>query len=204
MDQTEEKAFIRKIKKMDKWAWEVFCREYSAPLLAFVQFRFGCNQEKAEEIVQMTFIRCVKSIRSFKPSRGKLLNWLKKISTNEAHTILQQDQKQLEMRTLAFSSVETIDEVVKEMDTVALPEEIIAKGEIQLLIHETIAELYSRYRKVLILKYVENRKVAEIAAMLGQSEKAIESLLSRSRQAFKKVFLQKARRAQIEEGGFLK
>jgi len=72
------------------------------------------------------------------------------------------------------------------------------------LIHETIAELYSRYRKVLILKYVENRKVAEIAAMSGQSEKAIESLLSRSRQAFKKVFLQKARRAQIEEGRLLK
>jgi RNA polymerase sigma-70 factor (ECF subfamily) len=204
MDQTEEKTFFRKLKKMDKWAWEVFCREYSAPLLAFVQFRFGCNQEKAEEIVQMTFIRCVKSIRTFKPSRGTLLNWLKKISTNEAHTILQQDQKQLAMKTSALSSVESIKGVIEEIDAVALPEEIVAKGEIQLLIHETIAELYSRYRKVLILKYVENRKVAEIASMLGQSEKAIESLLSRSRQAFKKVFLQKARRAKIEEGGFLK
>jgi len=90
------------------------------------------------------------------------------------------------------------------MDTVALPEEIIAQGEFRLLIHETVAELYSRYRKVLILKYVENRKVAEIASMLGQSEKAIESLLSRSRQAFKKVFLQKVGRAEIEEGGLLK
>ena len=204
MDQTEEKTFTRKLKKMDQRAWEVFCREYSAPLLAFVQFRFGSNQEKAEEIVQMTFIRCVKSIRTFKPSRGTLLNWLKKISTNEAHTILQQDQKQSAMKTSAPSSIETTEGVIKEIDAVALPEEILGKWEIQLLIHETIAELYSRYRKVLILKYVENRKVAEIAVMLGQSEKAIESLLSRSRQAFKKVFLQKARRAKNEEGGFLK
>ena len=179
MDQTEEKTFIRKLKKMDKWAWEVFCREYSPPLLAFVQFRFGCNREKNEEIVQMTFIRCVKSIRNFKSSRGTLLNWLKTISKNEAHTLAQQDQKQLA----------TIDGIFEEIDAVALSEEVVAKEEIQLLIHETIAELYSRYRKVLILKYVENRKVAEIAAMLGQSEKAIESLLSRSRQAFKKVFL---------------
>jgi RNA polymerase sigma-70 factor (ECF subfamily) len=194
MDQTEEKAFVRKLKKMDKCAWEVFCREYSAPLLAFVQFRFGCNREKAEEIVQMTFIRCVKSIRNFKPSRGKLLSWLKTISKNEAHTLLQQDQKQLA----------TIEGIFDEIDTVALSEETVAKEEIQLLIHETIAELYNRYRKVLILKYVENRKVAEIATMLDQSEKAIESLLSRSRQAFKKVFLQKARCAEIEEGGFLK
>ncbi len=194
MDQTEEKTFIRKLKKMDERAWEVFCGEYSAPLLAFVRFKFGCNREKAEEIVQMTFIRCVKSIRTFKPSRGTLLNWLKTISKNEAHTLVRQNQKQLA----------TIEGIFDEIDTAALSEEIVAKEETQLLIHETIAELYSRYRKVLILKYVENRKVTEIAAMSGESEKAIESLLSRSRQAFKKVFLQKARRAEIEEGGFLK
>ena len=194
MDQTEQKAFVRKLKKMDERAWEMFCREYSRPLLAFVQFRFGCNREKAEEIVQMTFIRCVKSIRNFNPSRGRLLNWLKAISKNEAHTLHQQDQKQLA----------TIEGVFEEMDTVALSEEIVAKEEVQLLIHETIAELYSRYRKVLILKYIENRKVSEIAAILGQSEKAIESLLSRSRQAFKKAFLQKAKCAEIEESGLLK
>ncbi len=173
-------------------------------MLAFVQFRFGCDREKAEEIVQMTFTRCVKSIRNFKPSRGTLLNWLKAISKNEAHTLLQQDQKQLAVTKSAYSSAETIEGVMEEMDTAALSEEIIAKGEIQLLIHETITELYSRYRKVLLLKYVEKRKVAEIATMLGQSEKAIESLLSRSRQAFKKVFLQKARCAEIEEGGLPK
>lgn len=204
MDQTEEKAFVRKLKKMDERAWEVFCREYSLPLLACVQFGFGCNREKAEEIVQMTFIRCVKSIRNFKPSRGMLLNWLKAISKNEAHTLLQQDQKQLAMKTLASSSVETIRGIFEGMDTVALSEEIVAKEEIQLLIHETIAELYSRYRKVLILKYVENRKVAEIAAMLGRSEKAIESLLSRSRRAFRKVFLKKAGSTEIEESGLVK
>ncbi len=194
MDQTEQKAFVRKLKKMDERAWEVFCREYSLPLLAFVQFRFGCNREKAEEIVQMTFIRCIKSIRTFKPSRGRLLNWLKAISKNEAHTLLQQEQKQLA----------TIEGIFEEIDTVALSEEMVGKEEVQLLIHETIAELYSRYRKVLILKYIENRKVTDIAAMLGQSEKAIESLLSRSRQAFRKVFLKRAKGAEIEESGLLK
>jgi RNA polymerase sigma-70 factor (ECF subfamily) len=194
MDQTEQKAFVRKLKKMDERAWGVFCREYSLPLLAFVQFRFGCNREKAEEIVQMTFIRCIKSIRTFKPSRGRLLNWLKAISKNEAHTLLQQEQKQLA----------TIEGIFEEIDTVALSEEMVGKEEVQLLIHETIAELYSRYRKVLILKYIENRKVTEIAAMLGQSEKAIESLLSRSRQAFRKVFLKKAKGTEIEESGLLK
>jgi hypothetical protein len=60
-----------------------------------------------------------------------LLNWLKAISKNEAHTLLQQDQKQLATKTLAFSSVATIEGIFEEMDTVALSEEIVAKEEIQ-------------------------------------------------------------------------
>lgn len=204
MDKSEERTFVRKLIKMDERAWEVFCREYSLPLLAFVQFQFGCNREKVEEIVHMTFIRCVKSIRNFKPSRGRLLVWLKAISKNEAHTLLQQDQKQLATKTLAFSSVGTKERILEKIDTAALPDNIVSKAEIQLLIHETIAELYSQYCKVLILKYIENRKVSEISTMLGQSEKAIESLLSRSRQAFRKVFLQKVKSAKIEESGLLK
>lgn len=128
MDNTEERTFVRKLKKMDERAWELFCREYSLSLLAFVQFRFGCNREKAEEIVQMTFIRCVKSIRNFKPSHGRLLNWLKAISRNEAHTLLQQERKQLA----------TTDGISEKIDTVALPEEIVAKEEVQLLIHEKV------------------------------------------------------------------
>jgi len=204
MDQTEEKAFIRKLARMDEMAWDMFCKEYSVPLLAFVQFRFGCNRDKGKEVVQMTFIRCIKSIRNFKPSRGRLLHWLQAISKNEAHALLRQDQKQLVMKPMASLSTGMANRMLETIDTVALPEEIVAKEAIQLLIHETIAELYSRYRKVLILKYVENRKVAEIAAMLGQSEKAVESLLSRSRQTFRKVFFKKARSTEIEESGLLK
>ncbi len=204
MDQTEEKAFVRKLATMDERAWEMFCKEYSLPLLAFVQFRFFCNREKAEEIVQMTFIRCIKSIRNFKPSRGRLLTWLKAISKNEAHTLLLQDQKQSATRASISSSVETTSRIHEKIDSVVLQDEAVRQGEVQVLIHETMVELHSWYRKVLILKYVENRKVSEIATMTGQSEKAIESLLSRSRQAFRKVFLKKAKEADIEESRLLK
>jgi len=204
MDQTEEKTFVRKLATMDERAWETFCKEYSLPLLAFVQFRFGCNREKAEEIVQMTFIRCIKSIRNFKPSRGRLLNWLKAISKNEAHTLLLQDQKRSATKASISSSAETTSRIHEKIDSVVLQDETVSQGEVQLLIHETMVELHSWYRKVLILKYVENRKVSEIATMLSQSEKAIESLLSRSRQAFRKVFLKKAKDAEIEESGLLK
>jgi len=53
-----------------------------------VRLRLGCAQELAEEIVHMTFIRCVRSIKTFDLARGRLFGWLNAIARNEAHTLL--------------------------------------------------------------------------------------------------------------------
>lgn len=203
MDKAQERTFVRKLVKMDEKAWEVFCRNYSALLVRYVEINFGCNRERAEEIVQMTFIRCVKSIRSFKPSRGRLVSWLKAICRNQMYTFLDQESKRM---GASFSSQPKYiaDRILQEIDSTLLPDEIFERKEVQLLVHETVMELYTRYRKVLILKYVEDRKVSEIAAVLGQSQKAIESVLSRSRQAFREVFIRKARSIGLEESELIK
>lgn len=203
MDRQEEKALVQKLARMDDAAWEVLCREYSRPLLCFVQLKFACNQGQAEEIVQMAFVRCVRSIRSFKPSRGRLLEWLKAICRNEAHTLLRDDRTKGAAEHPSWQAGRADTAVLEKIDSVPVPSEILSRKEVQLLIHETVAELYFRYRKVLILKYLENRQVSEIAERLGQSEKAIESLLTRSRRAFKEVFLRKLKGRQLQVGELL-
>jgi RNA polymerase sigma factor (sigma-70 family) len=189
MDQAEEIALVRKLVKMDEKAWEMFCREFAVPLLTSVRLQFGCRRELAEEIVQMSFVRCVKSIRSFDPTRGRLLTWLKAVSRNEAHTLLPRCPAPAPGAAEPEALSARAREIVDKLDEAALPEEILARQETQLLVQEAITELPSRNREALVLKYVENRRVSEIAGMLGQSEKAIESLLTRSRQAFRTAFL---------------
>lgn len=198
MDKVEEKAFVSQLVKMDNGAWELLCREYWLPLTAYIQHRFGCDREKSEEIIQMTFLRCVRSIRKFKPSRGRLFEWLKAICRNEAHTFLRRSQKHSTIKPLFSQAGNISDGVLEKIDRRAMPSEVLERKEVQLLIHETIMELYSRYRKALIMKYVENKKVSEIATRLGQSEKATESLLSRSREAFREVFLRKLKGPQLQ------
>ncbi len=187
MDQAEERTLVRQLVKMDEGAWETFCREYSVPLREFVRVQFGCTRETAEDVVQMSFVRCVRSIKSFDPSRGRLFAWLKAVSKNEAHTALRELQDPPAGTARAFGSLDAIEDINHAL----LPDEVLAQQEVQLLIHEVIVELHSRYREALVLKYLENRKVSEIAAQLGQSEKATESLLSRSRETFRRVFLKK-------------
>ncbi len=90
MDQAEEKAFVLRLASMDERARETFCSEHSTPLRTFVQLQFGCARETAEDVVQMSFVRCVKSIKSFDPSRARLFTWLRAVARNEAHTLLRE------------------------------------------------------------------------------------------------------------------
>ena len=193
MDQTEEKALVRGLVRMSEGAWEAFCSEYSLPLLTYVRLQFACDRELAEEVVQMTFVRCVKSIRSFDPSQGHLFPWLKAVARNEAHTLLATYPTQPEVAS------EMPGEAVESLDRAVLPDEILVRKETQLLVHEALMELPSQHRKVLTLKYLESCRVTEIARLLGQSEKAVESLLSRSRDAFKAMFIEKINGNRVSE-----
>lgn len=189
MNETEEIALVRRLVARDGKAWEMFCREFSMPLLTFVRLQFGCSRELGEEIVQMSFIRCVKSIKSFDPARGRLFAWLKAVSRNEAHTLLPEFPARPGAVSDSGPLCDVAREIIERLDDVALPEEILARQETQLLVQEAMMELPRRHQEVLALKYLEDRRVSEIAGRLGQSEKAIESLLTRSRNAFRAAFL---------------
>jgi RNA polymerase sigma-70 factor, ECF subfamily len=57
-------------------------------------------------------------------------------------------------------------------------------------IARALAALPEHYEAVLRAKYLEQQSVADIAAERRESEKAVESLLTRARQAFRDVYSQ--------------
>lgn len=194
----DERILAGKLAARDDRAWEAFCRQYSGPLLSTVRLRFGCSEELAEEIVHMAFIRCVKSIKTFDPAKGRLFAWLNAIARNEAHTLLRKasPRRQLELDAPDHEWLEQIDQN-------ALPDERLSRMEVKSLILDTVMELSANHRQVLVMKYLEDRRVADIAAVMGQSEKAVESLLTRSRQAFKEHFVRRSREPALDGGNLL-
>ena len=186
----EERALVKNLVSMDSNAWETLCREIAPMLLAFVQASFVCGQEKAEEVVQRTLVRAVGSMHRYDLTRGRLLDWLKGICRNEAITLLNQEARQIR-----FSGIDgPVRRSLERIDESPIPEQVMARKEVQWLIHETVYELRPTHRQVLILKYLNGRKVSEIADVMGQSEKAVESLLSRARHAFKNALLARTKR----------
>jgi RNA polymerase sigma-70 factor (ECF subfamily) len=197
MKKEDERFLAEQLAALDQGAWARFVGEYGRPLLAFVACRFGCGGELAEEIVQMTFVRCVKSIKTFDPSKGALLPWLRAVAANEGHTIAASRRG----GQVAMSSLpeEVATRLIEALDTAPLPEDILERGDVRQAVRETLAALDARYSSALIMKYVDGMSVAEIASVDGGSEKAVESLLTRSRAAFKQAF---ADRLSAGERGF--
>ncbi|HZN02144.1 MAG TPA: sigma factor-like helix-turn-helix DNA-binding protein, partial [Candidatus Polarisedimenticolia bacterium] len=68
------------------------------------------------------------------------------------------------------------------------PAAALRRREIARLVHVTLDHLPERYADVLEWKYIEGIAVQEIAARLGSTTKAAESLLTRAREAFRDGF----------------
>jgi RNA polymerase sigma-70 factor (ECF subfamily) len=61
----------------------------------------------------------------------------------------------------------------------------IAKAE---RVATALAELPGHYESLLRSKYLDQMTVSQIAEARGESEKAVESLLARARQAFREAY----------------
>lgn len=185
MDQAEEQQLAEQLAEMEEGAWRAFCQGYSGPLAAFVRVGLGFGQDESEEIVQMTFLRCVRSIGTFDCKRGRLMAWLKAIAKNEAHTFhgRRGDPGREVPQSLLPQAL--AEEILQGLDRTPLPEEIAAREDVRLLVREVLLGLNSRGREALTLKYIHGLPVSEIAEKLNASEKAAESLLTRAREAFR-------------------
>lgn len=204
MDKAEEESLVRQLSRCNDDAWRRFCAEFWAVLARNVRHRFGCDARKADEIVQSTFVRCIRSIGTFDPSRGCLLDWLNAVAANEARTYLQSEARTWLGHRDSDEGRRSLKEIIDCLDRYPLPDELLARRDTQAMVAGCLLGLPLRQRQALVMKYQEEAKVVEIAGKLGLSEKAVESLLSRARESFRRALVAKAAAAKLTIGDIQK
>jgi RNA polymerase sigma-70 factor, ECF subfamily len=78
-----------------------------------------------------------------------------------------------------------IQEAVARMGEVPLPEELLGTVEMRERVAGALERLDPDYARVLTLRYLEDLPVRAVAERLGESESAVESRLTRAREAFR-------------------
>lgn len=169
----EETGLRDAVLRGDESAWRVLYDRCFDALYAFIDFRTGHRRERTEEAVQECWLIAVRRIESYDPERGTFAGWMRGIAANVLRDQWRKRQRTANLETAAID-----------------PGTVVSGPDLELAdrIGLALTHLPERYRSVLQAKYEQSRSVAEIAEERGESPKAVESLLTRARNAFRQAW----------------
>jgi RNA polymerase sigma factor CnrH len=133
------------------------------------------SAEQAFDVTQETFVAAFAALARYDASRP-FGAWLRRIALNKCRDW---SRRRAVRRLFEFGMPEGIEAGLA--DDAALPDRI-AEGRAELAaVSRAIADLPTRLKEVLLLRAVDELSQAETAALLGISEKAVETRLARAR-----------------------
>jgi len=144
---------------------------YSATLYS-VCLRYMADQAKAKDVLQETFIRVFKSIKSFDSSKGALSSWMRRIAINQCLKTIEKDKIKFTHLSVDYNN------------SVSIEPSVIHNMEAEDLM-KVIQTLPDGYRQVFNLSVIEGYSHKEIANKLGIQEVSSRSNLSRAKNILK-------------------
>jgi RNA polymerase sigma-70 factor (ECF subfamily) len=169
-DDALDHELMRAVSGRDGRAFERLVERHYEWALVFADRMLGARHE-AEDLVQTAFLRVWQGAARWEPN-ARFSTWLYRVLYN-----LCMDR----FRARGAIDTHPIDGDVVETLADATPdsEERVSAKQRDARVRLALAGLPARQRAALVLCYYEERSQAEAAALLGVSEGALESLLSR-------------------------
>jgi len=145
---------------------------------AYLFGRCGGDAGLAEELTQLTFVDALRHRDSY-DGRADSITWLISIGRNRLLDHLRRQERE-ERRRLRL--------VVREIAPQDADDAAWATHDERDDIVRTMRLLPATQRAALILHHVDGLPIRDVAAAMGRSQTAVESLLSRGRERFRKVY----------------
>ena len=181
----DDQPLVRRALRGDDQAFSELFDIYFPRLFRFALRRVA-DEDAAEDIVQSTLIKAMRSLASWR-GEASLFTWLCTICRREVH-----DHWQRLGRHPDVASIDDAPDVRAALEALSAggdsPERSLERAEISGAVQLVLDHLPGRYGDVLEWKYALGLSVAEIAARLGSSIKAAESTLTRARLAFREGY----------------
>ena len=176
----EDRGLVRRMRAGDEAAFEEFFDSYFQALYRFALARLGQETELAREIAQATICKAIEKLDSYR-GEAALFSWLCSICRFEISGHFKRERRDPPQADLVEESGE-LREVLDD------PESGLLRREVARQVHEAMDHLPAHYGQVLEWKYSDGVPVKEMAERLGMTPKAVESLLTRARVAFRDQF----------------
>jgi RNA polymerase sigma-70 factor (ECF subfamily) len=153
-------------------AFEDLIAVMERPLLYYATSLTG-NPDAALDVLQEVWIRALRGMRKLKDP-GSLRSWLYAITHGIAVDRIRKNIRREAVEQLQY---EEFDEA----------EEPSFAAEGGAAIHQALSEIGLRHREVLVLHFLEDLSISEIATVVGCSEGTVKSRIHYAKQAMKEV-----------------
>ena|SRR5258706_4329612 len=154
-----------------------FFDEFYPKVYRFVSSASGAPREDVEDLVQETILIAWGQRAGFHGD-SSFETWVLAIAKNRVRRLIRGDRRK-EAAVDAWS-------VLAAIESEEIPEPVVRSEELGRHVRRALAGIDEGYVRVLLLRYVEGWSVGRIAAELGETQKAVESRLSRARDGLRK------------------
>lgn len=155
-------------------------QKYYRSVRGFISKRIE-DEGVIEEIGNDVMLAAIKSW----PNYNRKCSEFSFICSIAKHKIIDYYRKK-KLKTILFSVNPAFEEIA---DAALSPERDVLKNELKEEIKKTLNELSEGYGKLLRLKYVDGRRIREIAEILNLSIKSVEARLIRAKGKFRRAWI---------------
>jgi RNA polymerase sigma-70 factor (ECF subfamily) len=188
-ESRDDLLVVRRLLAGDEEAFDSFVEDYYPRLYRFAYPRVGRDAEAAQDVVQSTFGKVISQLKRYR-GEAALFSWICSICRFEIAAYWREQREAapeielIEESAEVRAALESLSAAAESIDRA------VEKKELAQLVRAALDALPVNYGNALEWKYLRGWSVRDIAERLNVSPKAAESLLTRSRGAFRDAFQQ--------------
>lgn len=173
-DSINEQDLVERLKKGQKWAFNVLVNTYQDRLLK-IAYGITLDREDSLEVVQDVFVSVFKNIRAFRQD-ASLATWLRKITINHCLNWKRKWKRRFKWHHDPIES-EMEMEMLRENGKIRDPEMQFREKQLEKNLMNAIKTLPEKIRLVFVLNAIEGLSYEEIANTLNIKKGTVSSRL---------------------------
>ena len=174
--ESREAQLVSAVLRKDRKATAEFVSLCSDWIYPFVKYRLLPRMDMVEDLTQEILISAWKNLPNFRGDAG-LRAWVLGIARHKVEDYYRKRIREAELAEDTITSEPAIASQIQDQIEAAADHDRV---------HRTLAQLPDAYGLALIWRYRDGKSLREMGQLTGKTEKAMERLLARARESFRK------------------
>jgi RNA polymerase sigma-70 factor, ECF subfamily len=193
-----DRALVKRMRAGEQRAFDEFFNASAPRLVAFVARRSALDAASLEDIVQNALVKAVRNLAGYR-GEAALFTWLTEICRHELADAHRKAARRPAHVDLGEEDVKSVVEAQLRAPEHHEPMWVLDAAMQRAVVMQVLRSLPEHYSRVLEAKYGDGMSVQDIGRELGLTAIAVQSLLARAREIFRRRWLQTSTEANYAD-----